>query len=350
MCFYWRRLEEGSASSELSIDEIRAISDTLGPLFQIVVSGGEPFLRDDLPQMAAHWHRVNRIAVLSIPTNALMPERIVPMVDEISARLAPVAVRINISLDGIGALHDEIRGVPGGYEKTIKTLEGLKTLKTAHANLAVNINSVLSSYNRDHIADVAEHVVNELRPDLYTIGRLRGESPDPKAADVTVEDYARASALLRRLEKACHGERYFFHSFGGSVNRLMRDLVEETERRRAMIVPCPAGTKLLVIDEVGNVYPCEMLQHLMDTGQVDVLPEPGAVMGSLREFDCDMSRLLNSERARRIAAFIKDERCWCTYECAILAGVLLNPHCYPMLAKGILGRQSVAADSSMPKG
>jgi len=300
MCFYWRRLEEGSASSELSIDEIRAISDTLGPLFQIVVSGGEPFLRDDLPQMAAH--------------------------------------------------HDEIRGVPGGYEKTIKTLEGLKTLKTAHANLAVNINSVLSSYNRDHIADVAEHVVNELRPDLYTIGRLRGESPDPKAADVTVEDYARASALLRRLEKACHGERYFFHSFGGSVNRLMRDLVEETERRRAMIVPCPAGTKLLVIDEVGNVYPCEMLQHLMDTGQVDVLPEPGAVMGSLREFDCDMSRLLNSERARRIAAFIKDERCWCTYECAILAGVLLNPHCYPMLAKGILGRQSVAADSSMPKG
>jgi MoaA/NifB/PqqE/SkfB family radical SAM enzyme len=339
MCFYWRRIQAPSPEPELTTEEVRAISDRLGPLFQIVVSGGEPFLRGDLVEIAQYWHRTNGIAVLSIPTNALLPDRIVPTVDQICSRLGNVAVRINVSLDGIGQLHDEIRGVPGAYERAIETFHGLKDLKKRHPNLAVNIGSVLSYYNRDQITDIADHVMEHLQPDLYGVGWLRGEPADPKAREITIDDYARASAHLSELENRYKASPYPFRTFGPTFHSLMRDSIEDIVKSRRMPMPCVAGSKLMVIDEVGHVYPCEMLQHLIDAGEVREPPCSEASMGSLREFDYDMGRLLDSDKARRVSSFIKQHGCWCTYECAVFASMLMVPRYYPRLLARLIRKQ-----------
>ena len=47
-CFYHAEVEKGRKPNELSTAEIQRFSETLGPIIQLSLTGGEPFLRDDL--------------------------------------------------------------------------------------------------------------------------------------------------------------------------------------------------------------------------------------------------------------------------------------------------------------
>ena len=73
-CFYWKSLNKGT--NELSLGEINRISKSMPNFFSLMLTGGEPFLRDDLSAIAHIYYRNNRIKNLGIPTNGLLPEKI----------------------------------------------------------------------------------------------------------------------------------------------------------------------------------------------------------------------------------------------------------------------------------
>ena len=81
------------------------------------LTGGEPFMRTDLPDIvSALYRKCDRIV---INTNGLLDKRII----ELCKAFPKVGIRI--SIDGKGDIHDRIRGVSNNYDRAMHTLETL---------------------------------------------------------------------------------------------------------------------------------------------------------------------------------------------------------------------------------
>ena len=112
-CFNWRALNQGDDG--LTLEELQRLSGELGPLLTLGISGGEPFLRQDIAAVFRLFAGDNGLRDIAIPTNGLMPARIAAHVRDMLDQDSPTRVTISLSLDGLPDLHDHIRGVPGNF-------------------------------------------------------------------------------------------------------------------------------------------------------------------------------------------------------------------------------------------
>jgi len=124
---------------ELSFDEVRDLLDQLSSWTRppmLIVSGGEPLLRDDVFDVLLYARRNGVRAVLS--TNGTTVDA------SIAARLATTGVpRISVSIDGANRdTHERIRGVPGCFEGA---LEGCRHL--AEERVPFQINTTVTKQN-----------------------------------------------------------------------------------------------------------------------------------------------------------------------------------------------------------
>ena len=108
-CDVWRK-----PNDDMTVAEWDKVFANLGRTpFYITFTGGEPFLRKDLDEMVISAYRHCRPSVITIPTNGLLTDRIVERVDRICRECPTSQIGINLSLDGIGEEHDDIRGRAG---------------------------------------------------------------------------------------------------------------------------------------------------------------------------------------------------------------------------------------------
>jgi len=140
-CFYWRNL--GAAHEGLSLEAIETISRTMPKFSTLLLSGGEPTLRADLPQIVEFFRRNNQIQSVSVPTNGLRFDSIVTIAREISELDADLLVTFNVSIDGFAEVHNYIRGVPGAYDLAMKTLHALRQVASEYDNFRVLVNTVI---------------------------------------------------------------------------------------------------------------------------------------------------------------------------------------------------------------
>src|SRR5437763_14564865 len=71
-CFYWRNLNR---PDDLTFDELRRLSESLGRIETLNLSGGEPFLRRELGDICRMFIDRNRVRQIYVPTNGSSPER-----------------------------------------------------------------------------------------------------------------------------------------------------------------------------------------------------------------------------------------------------------------------------------
>ena len=115
---------------DLTVEEYEKIFRSIGRgVFYLTVSGGEPFLRDDIVDIVRAAKRHLDPPVLLIPTNGLMDKRVPDQVREILDVFRDGEVIINLSVDGIGAQHDSIRGRTGAYDRAMSTYAQLREIK-----------------------------------------------------------------------------------------------------------------------------------------------------------------------------------------------------------------------------
>ena len=93
-CFYWRGLNRGR---ELSLSEIERIVPSLGPFHTLLLSGGEPFLRQDLVQICQTFYKNNQPKSIIIPTNGILYNLIPGKVEEILKACPKTKITINIT-------------------------------------------------------------------------------------------------------------------------------------------------------------------------------------------------------------------------------------------------------------
>ena len=86
-CFYYAEIEKGRKPNELSLDEIDQFSRQLGPLLQLSLTGGEPFLRKDFAELTDIFIRNCDPRYITIPTNASLTDRMARFLEDVLPQL-----------------------------------------------------------------------------------------------------------------------------------------------------------------------------------------------------------------------------------------------------------------------
>ena len=323
-CNIWRK----EIGPELTADELDRVFRSLGRApYWITFSGGEPFLRRDLEDLCYSAYVHCRPAILNIPTNGLLHRQIPARVAEIARRCPESQLIVNLSLDGVGARHDEIRNVPGNFERAIETYRGLKEVAASGEapNLTVGLHTVISTLNLAEFDEVYA-LAQELEPDSYVteiaeerveLGTV-GSGITPPA-----DDYARViDHLSERLR-----ERHGAWRFGGisRVTQALRlvyyDLVKRIMRERRQVIPCYAGWLSGHILPDGEVWECSVM---------------GTSMGNLRDVGYDMRKLWFGARANEVRRAVKTRGCFCPVANISYTNMMCDPRSIARVALNVI--------------
>jgi MoaA/NifB/PqqE/SkfB family radical SAM enzyme len=276
--------EHGGA--DMSLAEWEGLAAQLGPVRALMLSGGEPFLRDDLDAICGAFIRRNHVRALSIPTNGYDGERIVGSVERILACDSRVRLTLNMSLDGLPDTHDAVRRMPHAFERAMATAERLQPLRRAHARFTLTFVATLCQANMAELPALAQRVKDRFDANLE-VSLLRGEPVDRTLA---LPVAGKLMETLDRLERPAGG-------LSGRVLGAFRNLRRQTLLRRRQVVPCLAGRLLGVVYANGDVALCELLPSV----------------GNLRRQSFDA--IWSGEQAAAQRRSIARRACTCTHEC-----------------------------------
>ncbi len=147
MCNIWK----SPLGDELTLEEIRGFFQENRGLFRevesIQLTGGEPFLRDDLPEIMEAIDDCIDGCTFWVPTNGLSPELIRDSTERALARLRTGRLGVSVSIDGLEETHDRQRGVDGGYGLAQETLRKLSDLKKTRPRMMLSVGMTLTPMN-----------------------------------------------------------------------------------------------------------------------------------------------------------------------------------------------------------
>jgi MoaA/NifB/PqqE/SkfB family radical SAM enzyme len=133
---------------ELTVDEVAALFTKVGRLDVVRLTGGEPFLREDLLPLAEAVQHASRPEVLHLTTNGSFPERVAELVRGFSA---PGRLSVMVSVDGLAEEQERSRGAAVGLQGVMDTVERLVALRRSHGvSVSVNHTVVSPQSMRDH--------------------------------------------------------------------------------------------------------------------------------------------------------------------------------------------------------
>jgi MoaA/NifB/PqqE/SkfB family radical SAM enzyme len=295
---------------ELDADEWARVFASLGPApAWMTFSGGEPFLRGDLPDIVLAAARTCRPAIVNIPSNGWFSDRVVRGVERICRGSPQTRLVINLSLDHDDpGRHDAIRGAPGSWDRLMTTLAGLRALGLP--NLTVGCHTVVSRENDGDFPGVAEglaalgadsYIVEpaEERVELQTLGA--GITPPAarfaRAAAASLAADRVAEGAVARLVRALRGEYY---------ERVTRLLAGDA----AAMPVCHAGFLSAHIGADGDVWSCCVLARSF---------------GNLRDAGLDFPTVWYSAEAEEFRRWMRGRRCACPLANAAYTNLLVEP-------------------------
>jgi MoaA/NifB/PqqE/SkfB family radical SAM enzyme len=318
-CFYYAEIEKGRKPEELTLAEIEQFAGKLGPLLQLSLTGGEPFLRKDVAEVYDAFVRHTGVPFVTIPTNASLTDRMLRFLETVLPKHPDTRLRLTFSIDGIEADHDENRAMPGSFAKIRASYEAISPLRDKFDNLVLDANSVFTSKTEDKLLDILAYLDKNFRFDNLSVTYARGVIKDPNLKTAAKAKYQAINEFLEGLER--RKERRFLYPLWRGVRDVSRRNLIDTVFEDRFVTPCVAGRKLIVVSETGEVQPCEIL---------------GKSMGNLREVDFDPYALLARKDARELQDWIVNSRCKCSFECALSANVVWNASQYRRLALSAL--------------
>jgi AdoMet-dependent heme synthase len=230
---------------ELSTQEgLDLISEIAKAGFRILVlSGGEPLLRQDIYELAQHAHMLGlRVVVGSNGT----------LIDEQVARRLKEAgvVRVGISLDSRDPdFHNHLRASPDAWQRAIAGMEACKK-----AGLAFQIHTTVTEHNRAQVLGVIDLAV-ELGAAAHHVFFLvpAGRGADLEADSLNAQEYEQLLRALMRKQQEVNIE--LKPTCAPQFMRIAAQMKIPLRFERG----CLAGNAYCVINHIGEVNPCPYL-------------------------------------------------------------------------------------------
>jgi len=258
MCGIWK--ETGTQEEELSPDALDAVlSDRLFSRMEFVgISGGEPFVREDLTEICSVvLRRCAKVKRISLTTNGLLTRQMKDALPEIADRTreAGVLLDVSVSVHGTGATLDAIYGVEGAFgkiERTIKVLEELRD----QGRLSFSMNCVLLAENLADAHELRTWAESKAVPLSFVIGehRLRFRTEGLDGAFVSGDGQQGLVDFLRDLaedpsQSAVSAGKY-------------REIVAILEERKTRTLSCYYAMGGLLLGHDGRLFYCSHSEEI----------------------------------------------------------------------------------------
>jgi MoaA/NifB/PqqE/SkfB family radical SAM enzyme len=299
-CFFTEQLDDAPRKKlQMTTGEIEKISETLGGnLGVLVLAGGEPFIRKDLPAIARAFY--TKLESLYITSNGQIQPRIFPDTLRMLQECPNLNITIALGIDGLRPQHDAIRQKPGSWGIVIDTARQLQQMKREYPRLDVQSCTCFMNSNQDTIFEWYDFLKYELKPDKINFNYIRPPVANQKELEIDSERYAQLAAKIDEdsrhgaIKNHYAGDNGFFKA---ALDVYMHGLIAKTQETQQAQLTCYAGTAGGVIYDEGTVSSCEILEPV----------------GNLRDHDWNFKKLWFSsamETRRKKAA----DGCFCTHE------------------------------------
>ncbi len=301
-CFFTDELDDRPRKKlQMKTHEIDKIAETLGGnLGVLILAGGEPFTRKDLPEVVNSFYRHNKLESVYLMSNGQIHPRIFPDVTRILQENPNLNVTVALGIDGLKDQHEKIRQKEGSWDKAIHTARTLKEMKKEFPNLDVQTCTCVMNSNQDTIFDWYDFLKYDLKPDKININYIRPPSKDPNELNFDHERYAKLSQMIlddvknSAIKNNYGGSAGFFKA---AIDIYMHGLITKTKEEQAPQMKCYAGTAGAVIYDEGTLSSCENKTEV----------------ANLREFDWNFKAAWNSPQMKQRRKEVADG-CFCTHE------------------------------------
>ena len=308
---------------ELTLEEIDRLTKNLGKsLLNVNFTGGEPFARKDILDIAKLYIKNSTIQSIYITTNASLPERIENFAKEISNLDSSIEQSFQISIDDLPERHNKVRKIKNLFDNCIDTYRTLKNMNIKNINPVVNI--TVSQENCDQIEEIFNYFTSECGINSLKACIVRDEGIYKTPSDKTRKIYDAYNWLTNKINNEIKKNNiinYNKNSIQGKIHQkkdvISYEMVKEMYLKPKFISTCHAGGLFGIISANGKVFPCEILEDKM--------------MGDLRENDMNLMKIWKNSYSKQTRKFIKDSKCNCTYECALSYNILGNWRYQPSL-------------------
>lgn len=319
VCFNLKNVLAPS-SDELSLEGYQSLAKQFGPLPQLLISGGEPFLRKDLPQIVESFYRSCGTRLITIPTNGMLVDKISDSFPDMLDRCPGASFNLNLSLDGAKEAHDAFRAVPGAYDMALETFQWAKAFQKKTPRFMVNISTTITAENYAQMEPFIHFVREELQPDFHLVGMDRAIINKSHIPKDKIHSIFRLAD--RPVTKPKGG---ILFQTAQMIIDVIRDLDRETLDKKNRPFTCLAGRKIIVVSETGEVYPCEpfwfpgLIRYSNETTR-----PPSFSLGNLKSVNMDLRHLLKQPSAKLIFKWIDSKNCTCHYECVYYNSILYS--------------------------
>ena len=259
---------------EISLETIKKLPE----MYFTNITGGEPFIRDDLKDIVRELYKKSDRIVIS--TNGFFTDKIVDLCKEFPQ------IGIRISIEGLEQTNNEIRGLEDGYNRGYTTLKKLVDMGMQDVGFGMTVQDrnaadLVPLYN---ISDELgmEFATASLHNSFYFV-ESNNIIKDRLMVAQNFED------LINRLLESNSPKKWFRAYFNhGLINYIF------SQKR---LLPCDMSFDTFFIDPYGDVMPCNGTKEKQ-------------VMGNLNEQNWD--ELWNSEQAEKGRKFVRncDRNCW----------------------------------------
>jgi len=206
------------------------------------ITGGEPFLRDDVEEMISILRKKARRIVVS--TNGFYVEKIY----DLAKMYKDIGIRI--SMEGLAVTNAELRGVKDGFERGLKTLSKLKSWGLKDIGFAITV----SDKNAEDLLPM--YRLSEAMGMEFATAAVHNSYYFHKYDNKIVqkeEVIKNFEALIKRLLKTRKVKNWYRAYF----NHGLIDYIRGEPR----LLPCTAGTDLFFLDPWGEIRPCNGMEE-----------------------------------------------------------------------------------------
>ncbi len=289
----------------LSLDEWQRVAQSIAPFSLLILTGGEPFLNNQLAEIARSFIKYSKVQNISVPTNGSYPDKIFEFVDKVLSEDRLNSLCISFSIDALKEKHDELRRLPGSFASICQSLSELKQKKEQYGDrLIVHTASVYSAETQDGIEPLLNFIETELQPDSMGLTLVRAPAEQSHFVQLDGRKYLR---LNQQLASKSVSKQY--STVGSRLHHAKAQRVVDEQINQRYVSPCYAGQINAVILADGTVPLCENRSE---------------TIGSLRDFDFNFKKLWASPGKHQLVAKQKAEKCFCGHECFVTPNIAFN--------------------------
>ncbi len=304
------------SASELSTEEgLRLIDQMaeLNPNLLLILTGGEPLLREDIYELASQASKKGMMVVLGTNGNLID--------DDIARKLKESGVTgIGISLDSlVPERHDKFRGFPGAWDDTLNGIEACR-----RQGIGFQIQTTVTRENFHEISDIIDFSY-KLGAKVFNLFFLVCTGKGQDLTDITPHQYDQALHQLYDIQKKYQGKMMVGAKCAPHYRRIVYEHDSSSPLIRTYAGGCPAGTHYCRITPEGDVTPCPYMPNISGNVREKSFGEiwtSNADFLTLRDANltgrcgvCEFRYICKGCRARALATSGNqmDEDAWCDY-------------------------------------